>query len=158
MAVPLRISAGYRVSVRSLGSVVLFTAERTYAAALRNWSREEAKRLAILVAWSRYSEDEAVRELAAHLRMQAEKSGITGVNCKKLAVSMLDDELQVMEVRHDAVLQRMIGAAEQEFRINRRADLQAAMAAADIAEAENVPPDLIDSAFRIARWRARKGA
>jgi hypothetical protein len=157
MAAALRIS-GHRMSVRPSGPVVLFTAERAYADALRQWSKDEAHRLALLVAWSRYSEQEAHRELTAFLVVQAEKAGIPHSICSKVAASMLDEAGAELDERYNTVLQRMIDAASHEFALNRRAPLQAAMAAADIAEAEKVPPDLIDSAFRIARWRTRKGA
>ena len=157
MAISLRISVP-RMTVRPLGPVVLFVAERAYAAALRNWGADEADRLALAVSWGRYTVADALAELATFLAWQAEKAGIKTVSCRKLAAEMLADELAELDARHRSVLQEMIEAVQRVFAVNRRATLQAAMAAADIAESENAPPDLIDSAFRIARWRTRKGA
>lgn len=139
-------------------SVVLFTPERAYGASLRHWGRHDAKRLALAVAWVRYGDDDARAELATTLAWHAERAGFKGISCRAVAASMIQDELDLLDAKHDAVLQRMIAAAEAKFRENHRNTLGAATAAADIARSEEVPPSLIENAFRIARWRTRQRA
>ena len=97
MAVPLRMSVP-RMTVRSLGPIVLVTAERAYTATLRNWAADEAHRLDALVAAGIFYEPEAARELAWHIAALCEKSGITDASCKKLAASMLDDDRNRREI------------------------------------------------------------
>lgn len=139
-------------------SVVLFTPERAYGASLRHWGRHDAKRLALAVAWGRYGDDDACAELATALAWHAERAGFKGISCRAVAASMIQDELDLLDAKHDAVLQRMIVAAEAKFSGNRRDAYGAANAAADIARAEVAPPSLIGTAFRIARWRASRRA
>ena len=139
-------------------TVVLFTKERAYGAALRAWGAHDAKRLALAIAWERSTETDAHRELSTTLAWHAERAKITGISCKAVATSMLHDALAAVDEHHDAVLQEMIAAAERELVRNRRAILPAALAAADVAEREAVPPALIDSAVRFARWRTRRRA
>ena len=154
MAAALRISQAYRMTAPA----VLPRDKRAYAAALRQWGDTEAKRVALAVVWGRYTEEAAHQDLAVHLAWLAERAGIKAVSCRALAISMLDDELNILDDQHNTVLQIMIEAAEVELTSNRRSVLQAAHAAADIARNANVPPYLIDAAIRIARWRARRRA
>lgn len=139
-------------------TVVLFTSERAYAASLRGWGAHDAKRVAAAVVWGRYSEDDARRELATTLAWHAEQAGIKTVSCRAIAASMLEDELGALEYQHNQVMWSMAEAAEKELRENRRNLLPAANAAADIARAAQVPPELIDKAVRIALWRTRRRA
>lgn len=128
------------------------------AAQLRHWGRHDANRLALAIAWGRYGEDDARRELATTLAWHAERAKISGISCRALAASMLEDELAGIDEHLNAVRQRMIDAAETVLRNNSADRLAAATAAADIARAENVPPELIDAAFNIALWRTRRRA
>ena len=139
-----------------MAKIVLFTKERAEAASLRHWGRHDAHRLALAIAWQRYTEQDALAELATTLAWHAEQAGIKNVSCRALAASMLDDALYPIEREQNAVLQKMIEAAEKPLRENRRAAFQAAMAAADVARDAQVPPYLIDSAVKIARWRTRR--
>lgn len=154
MAAALRISQAYRMTAPA----VLPRDKRAYAAALRQWGDTEAKRVALAVVWGRYTEEAAHQELAAHLARQAELSGIKVISCRELAESMLCDELDALDARFVEVRNQMIVAAERSLRENPREPLAAALIAAAIAEAANVPPDLIDSAFKIASWRTRRRA
>lgn len=136
----------------------LITNEMAYAASLRAWGRHDAHRLALAVAWGRYGEDDARAELAATLAFHAQRARMLTVSCRALAADMLEEALEEIEDRHDAVLRRMTDAAE---RLLRDAPLDrhgAAHAAADIARAERVPPDLIQTAMRFASWRTRRRA
>lgn len=136
----------------------LITEEMANAASLRHWGRHDALRLALAVAWGRYGEADALAELATTLAWHASRARIHTVSCRDLAASMLDDELDRLERHHNAVLRRMIDAAEDKLRADYRDMYGAAHAAADIARAEQVPPDLIDKACGIARWRVRRSA
>jgi hypothetical protein len=128
-----------------------------YAYSLRGWGKHDAQRLARAVAWGRYNVDDAQAELATTLAWYAQRAGMR-IGCKALAASMLSDELDPLDAHHDAVLQRMTAAAEQVLLSNPRAALAAAVAAADIARAERVPPSLIDTALRFAVWRTKRRA
>ena len=158
MAAALRISQAYRMTASSSSPVVLFSPERAYGAVLRQWGEPEAKRVALAVVWGRYTEEAAHEELATHLACHAQRAGIASVSCRNLASSMLDDELTALDHHHHTVLQDMIAAAEASLEADRRSSLKAATAAADIARRANVPPYLIDTAFRIALWRTRRRA
>lgn len=126
-------------------------------AQLRHWGRHDAQRLALAVAWGRYGEDDARRELATTLAWHAERAKISGISCRALAVGMLGDEVAAIEDRHDTVLRTMTDAAERALR---RGDSFrcAAYIAADIARSEKVPPSLIETAMRFAEWRTRRRA
>lgn len=136
----------------------LITDDMAYAASLRHWGRHDAHRLALAVVWGRYGEADAQAEMATTLAWHARQAGITSISCRELAASMLDDELEALDLHHNAVLQRMIEAAETKLRTNYRDAFGAAVSAADIARTEQVPPDLIDKACGIARWRVRRSA
>lgn len=136
----------------------VITPEMAYAAALRNWGSHDAKRLAAAIAWERYGEDDARAELATTLAYHAQKARMLTVSCQALAADMLEEAMDALDERHNAVLQRMTDAAEPVLRANPRDRLAAALAAADIARTENVPPDLIDAAMRFASWRTRRRA
>jgi hypothetical protein len=129
-----------------------------YSWSLRGWGQHEAHRVATAVAWGRYGEDDARAELATHLAWHAQRAKILTVSCRALAAEMLSEALEAIEDRHHAVLSGMIAAADKRLQDNPRDAQGAAHAAADIARAENVPPDLIAPAFRIAQWRARRRA
>ena len=136
----------------------LITPDMAYAAALRAWGSHDARRLALAVVWGRYGEEDAHAELATTLAWHAQQARMFSVSCRALAADMLDSEINRLEQQHNAVLQRMIEAAETVLRANYRAVFGAAHAAAEIARAEQVPPDLIDKACGIARWRVRRSA
>lgn len=138
--------------------MTLITDDMAYAASLRHWGQHDAKRVALAVVWGRYGEDDARAELATTLAWHAERAGIRSISCRKLAAAMLEDELYLLEEHQNAVLQRMIEAAERKLRAVPQDYRAAAHAAADISRAEQVPPHLIDKAFGIARWRTGKGA
>jgi hypothetical protein len=158
------MAAALLISVHRMtaGQRTLTEAEiRAYCGTLRIWAEDEGEpqRLAKLVVWGRYAAASAVNELAYWLAWKANKAGLPGnIGLLALADAIMIGAISAAEEKNKAVLQRMIAAAEREFQANRRGDMQAARAAADIAEAEGVPPDLIDSAYRIARWRTRRGA
>ena len=137
----------------------LFTPHRAEAAALRNWGGHDAERLAIAIAWGAYSLDDAHAELATTLAGHRGKPpGIRSVRCRELAAAMLDDEITALDWRHHAIREQMIKAATRCLTDNPDDHVRAALAAADIARAANVPPDMIDTAFNIARWRAKRRA
>jgi hypothetical protein len=136
----------------------LITAEMAEAAALRGWGAHDAQRLAILVARGTYPAAEAQRELAATLAWHAERAGIRSVSCRALAADMMEDQLDTLQRSHDDAIRRMADAAERSLRRNPSDRHGAAHAAADIARAEDVPPTLIETAFRFALWRTRRRA
>lgn len=136
----------------------LFTPHRAEAAALRNWGGHDARRLAIAIAWGVYGLDDAHAELSTFLAGHAQRARIRTVSCRALAASMLDDEINALECGHDAVRQRMIEAATRCLAKDPRDRVAAATAAADIARAANVPPEMIDAAFNIALWRTKRRA
>jgi ABC-type thiamine transport system ATPase subunit len=139
-------------------SAPLFTPHRAEAAALRRWGAHDAKRLAIAITWNIYGLDDALAELAATLAGHAQRAGIRSVSCRELAASMLDDEITALDWRHHAVRQDMIEAVARHLANNPDNQIAAALAAADIARAANVPPEMIDAAFNIALWRAKRRA
>ena len=139
-------------------SAPLFTPHRAEAAALRNWGAHDARRLAIAIAWHIYGLDDAHAELATFLAGHAQRAGIRSVSCRALAASMLDDEITALDWYYHEVRQHMIEAAARCLAKNPRDRMAAANAAADIARAANVPPEMIDAAFNIALWRAKRRA
>lgn len=136
----------------------LITPEMAYAYSLRGWGKHDANRLAIGVVWGRYSIEDAQAELATTLAWHAQQARMLTVSCRSLAAAMLDDELEELDQHHDAVLRRMTEAAEKVLRNDPRDRHAAAHAAADIARAEQVPPELIHTAMRFASWRTRRRA
>ena len=136
----------------------LFTPHRAEAAALRGWGAHDAKRLAIAIAWNIYGLDDAIAEFAATLAGHAQRAGIRSVSCRELAASMLDDEITALDWHYHAVRQDMIEAVARRLASNPDDKMAAAVAAADIARAANVPPEMIDAAFNIALWRAKRRA
>ncbi len=149
MAVPLRMSVP-RMTVRSLGPIVLVTAERAYTATLRNWSRAEAHRLAVLVTWGKFHEAEAVRELAWHIAAQCQNSGIDGIVCDLLAASMLEDEVSSLDAEHEAVCREIVGAVQEHLDAEPDDFTGASSLATDIARRHKAPPALIGAGMRIA--------
>lgn len=149
MAIPLRISVP-RMTIGPLGPVVLFTAERAYAAALRNWSRDEAQRLAILVTWGRFHQAEAVRELAWHIAAQCQKSGIKDIACDRLAASMLEDEVSSLDAAHEAVCREIVDAIQVHLDATPDDFDGASCLATTIARQHKAPPALIGAGMRIA--------
>jgi hypothetical protein len=141
-----------------MSSAPLFTPHRAEAAALRGWGAHDARRLAIAMAWNIYSLDDALAELAATLAGHAKRAGIHSVRCRELAASMLDDEITALDWHYNAVRQNMIEAVARCLANNPDDQIAAALAAADIARAASVPPEMIDAAFNIALWRAKKRA
>jgi hypothetical protein len=145
-----------------MSSAPLFTPHRAEAAALRQWGAHDAKRLAIAIAWNIYGLDDAHAELAATLAGHAQRAGIRLVSCRELAAAMLDDEITALDWHYHAVRQDMIEAATRRLAIDPddhvAAALAAALAAADIARAANAPPEMIDAAYNIALWRAKRRA
>jgi hypothetical protein len=125
---------------------------------LRGWGQHDANRLAIAIAWGKYSEDDACRELATTLAWHATRAKIHTVSCRVLAAEMLEDAIGAVEHRHNAVQHRMTAAAEAVLRADPRDRMGAAMAAAGIARAEEVPPHLIHTALRHASWRTGRRA
>ena len=143
---------------RGGSSQPLFTPHRAEAAALRNLGGHDAKRLAIAIAWNVYGIEDALAELATTLAGHAQRARIRSVSCRELAASMLDDEMIALDWHYHAVRQQMIDAATQRLALDPRDRMAAALAAADIARSANVPPDMIDAAFNIALWRAKRRA
>ena len=146
------------VACRAVSSEPLFTPHRAEAAALRGWGRHDAKRLAIAIAWNVYGLDDAHAELATTLAGYAQRARIRSVSCRELAASMLDDEITALDWHHHATQQRMIEAVTRQLAMNPRDRMAAANAAADIARGANVPPEMLDAAFNIALWRAKRRA
>lgn len=136
----------------------LFTADRAEAAMLRHWGAHDARRLAVAMAWGVSDEANALAELSATLAGHAQRARIHSVSCRALAADMLDDETGALAERHNAVRQRMIEAATRVLRDKPADRLGAALAAADIARAENVPHEMVDTAFNLALWRAKRRA
>ena len=147
-----------RLRPAAMTQASLITDEGACIAALRAWGRPDARRVALAIAWGRYGEDDARRELAACLAWHAEQARIEAAPCSRLASEMLAEQLDAVDERHNAVLSSMIAAAEKRLRDN-PGDIPAAVyAIADMARAAAVPPDLIGAAFNIARWRMRRRA
>jgi hypothetical protein len=149
MAISLRISVP-RMTVRPLGPVVLFVAERAYAAALRNWGADEADRLALAVAWGRYTVADAHAELATFLAWQAEKAGIKTVSCRKLAAAMLDDALAELDAAHELVCREIVEAVHLSLDTAPDDFEGASSAAIAVARSHQAPPKLIAAGMRIA--------
>lgn len=136
----------------------LITEDGAYIAALRAWGRHDARRVALAIAWGRYGEADARHELAAALAWHAEQARIEGISCRDLAATMLTEQIEAIEDRHQAVLSGMIAAAERHL-MDKPKDIRGAVyAIADMARTEEVPPDFIAAAFNIARWRMRRRA
>lgn len=146
------------VAGAAMSSAPLFTPHRAEAASLRNWGGHDARRLAIAIAWGIYGLDDAHAELSTFLAGHAQRAGIRSVSCRALAASMLDDEINALDWHYHAVRERMIEAATRRLTKDPRDRMAAAQAAADIARAANVPPDMIDGAFNIALWRTKRRA
>ena len=139
-------------------SAPLFTPHRAEAAVLRKWGAHDARRLAIAIAWNIYGLDDAHAELAATLAGHAQRADLRLVSCRELAAAMLDDEITALDWHYHEVRQDMIEAATRRLAIDPDDRVAAALAAADIARAANAPPEMIDAAYNIALWRAKRRA
>ena len=135
----------------------LLTPEAGERYALRQWLAADAHRLACAIAWGRYSEAEAVREIHSWAAAQVERGKLTlsPAALADAADLVLSDALNARERTDRAALSALVDTAARSLAA-RATPEQAARAAADAARVRDPlpPPHVVGSAVRIALARA----